>query len=80
MANTRLKKLQGYVYQPANMDELLKKAEEAVEACKKYADYDELRSQYIHLRDKMLVLPTKVQYENNADNEVQTDDNTTQQR
>ena len=80
LANTRLKKLQGYVYQPANMDELLKKAEEAVEACKKYADYDELRSQYIHLRDKMLVLPTKVQYENNADNEVQTDDSTTQQR
>ncbi len=68
LAQTRLKKLTGYEYQPANMNDLLKKAEQAVEACKSYSEYNELHGDYIRNRQKIQALPTKEQYD--ADDRV----------
>ena len=43
LANTRLKALRGYDYQPDNMATLLEKAKSAVEACRGYSEYASLR-------------------------------------
>ena len=53
LAQTRIKKLAGYDSQPANV----KKAEQAVEACKSYSEYNTLHSDYIRSRQELLALP-----------------------
>lgn len=63
LARTRLKKLLGHSYQPENVDDLLQKAKQAVDACKGYSEYTQLNDDYISYRQKILTLPTKQQYE-----------------
>ena len=53
----------GHKYQPSNMSELIKKALQAVEACKSYSEYDDLHSDYVSYRSKLMALPTKEQYQ-----------------
>ena len=66
LAQTRLKKLEGYTYRPSNASELLDKAEQAVEACKSYAEYSSLHGDYIRDRKKLLALPSKETYDASA--------------
>ena len=40
----RIKKLKLYKYKPDNAEELIAAAEEAVEACKNYAEYNALKA------------------------------------
>lgn len=63
LANTRLKALRGYDYQPENMTTLLQKAHDAVEACKEYSEYSGLKSKYDSYRAALYKLPTKAEYE-----------------
>ncbi|MCH5267368.1 MAG: transglycosylase domain-containing protein [Lachnospiraceae bacterium] len=62
-ANTRLKALRGYDYQPENMSTLLKKAKEAVDACKEYSEYASLNSKYESYSAALYKLPTKAEYD-----------------
>lgn len=63
LARTRLKRMTGHKYQPSNMSDLIQKALQAVEACKSYAEYDDLHSDYVSYRAKLMSLPTKEQYQ-----------------
>ncbi len=63
LARTRLKRLEGHEYQPANMEEMLSKALQAVEKCKSYSEYSDLYSQYITYKYKLEGLPTKAEYD-----------------
>lgn len=63
LAQTRLKRLQGHKYQPANVAELVKNAGQAVEACKEYPEYDDLYRDYVRYREAILALPTKQEYQ-----------------
>lgn len=63
LANTRLKALRGYDYQPDNMATLLEKAKSAVEACRGYSEYASLNSKYQTYRTKLYMLPTKAEYD-----------------
>ena len=63
LANTRLKALRGYDYQPDNMVTLLEKAKSAVEACRGYSEYASLNSKYQTYRTELYMLPTKAEYD-----------------
>lgn len=63
LARTRLARLRGRKYQPANMDDLITKAYEAVEKCRGYAEYTELYNQYQEYKKALEALPTKAEYD-----------------
>lgn len=46
LAKTRIRKLRNFKYQPDNMNELIKAAKEALDACKNYEEYDSLKADY----------------------------------
>lgn len=62
LANTRLKRMTGYVYQPSNMNDLIRKAQDAVEKCKNYAEYISLHNSFVTNRASLLALPTQEEY------------------
>lgn len=70
LANTRLKRLLGYSYQPDNMAALLKEAKEAVDACKNYSEYAGLNSKYEQYRAALYALPTRAAYEASHNNQT----------
>lgn len=75
LARTRLQRLTGHKYQPENVDDLISAARTAVENCKEYTEYSELRRLYDSYRAQILSLPTKAQYmeEKNRNNDTGDD-------
>ncbi len=57
LAQTRLKQLQGYTYQPDDVDRLVKKAKKAVKACRQYPEHEQLYEEYVRCRREILALP-----------------------
>ncbi len=62
LAKTRINRLHGHSYQPDNMDELIERAEEALEACISYSEYDSLRALFEKYKAEIEALPTYDEY------------------
>jgi hypothetical protein len=80
LAQTRLKRLQGHKYKPDNVTTLLKNAKKAVEACREYSEYNQLRSDYDRYSEAIQALPTKSEYQSgkNSDSTQDDEDDTSQ--
>ena len=68
LARTRIKRMHGYVYQPANMQTLIDSAKQALDACKGYSEYSNLKVMYDRYKAELESLPTKEEYENRGTN------------
>ena len=64
LAKTRIKRLHGHQYQPSNMEELIKAAKEALDACSGYSEYNSLKELYEQYKEEIKLLPTYEEYEN----------------
>ena len=64
LARTRIKRLHGHQYQPADMEELIKAAKEALDACSGYSEYSSLKDLYDQYKDEIRSLPTYEEYSN----------------
>lgn len=64
LARTRIKRMHGYSYQPENMQILIDSAKEALDACKGYAEYQNLKTMYDRYKSELEALPTKSEYDN----------------
>lgn len=64
LAMTRIKRLHGHQYQPADMEELIKAAKEALDACSGYSEYSSLKDLYDQYKDEIRSLPTYEEYSN----------------
>lgn len=64
LAKTRIKRLHGHQYQPSNMEEIIKAAKEALDACYGYSEYNSLKELYDQYKEEIKSLPTYEEYEN----------------
>lgn len=64
LARTRIKRLHGHQYQPSDMEELIKEAKDALDACSGYSEYDSLKALYDQYKDEIRSLPTYEEYSN----------------
>ncbi|MDD7403135.1 MAG: transglycosylase domain-containing protein [Butyribacter sp.] len=68
LAKTRIKLLQTYTVKPANVEELISQAKEALEACKKYSEYTGLKVLYDKNVAYIMNLPESTNSMNNQTN------------
>lgn len=59
LARTRIKRMHGYLYQPSNMQILIDSAKEALEACKGYSEYYNLKAMFDMYKKELEELPVK---------------------
>ena len=71
LARTRIKRMHGYLYQPSNMQILIDSAKEALEACKGYSEYYNLKAMFDMYKKELEELPVKG--ESNKKNPTPTD-------
>ena len=71
LARTRIKRMHGYLYQPSNMQILIDSAKEALDACKGYSEYYNLKAMFDMYKKELEELPVKV--ESNKKNQTPTD-------
>lgn len=71
LARTRIKRMHGYLYQPSNMQILIDSAKEALEACKGYSEYYNLKAMFDMYKKELEELPVKG--ESNKKNQTPTD-------
>lgn len=71
LARTRIKRMHGYLYQPSNMQILIDSAKEALEACKGYSEYYNLKAMFDMYKKELEELP--VNGESNKKNQTPTD-------
>ena len=70
-ARTRIKRMHGYLYQPSNMQLLIDSAKEALDACKGYSEYYNLKAMFDMYKKELEELPVKG--ESNKKNQTPTD-------
>ena len=68
LAETRIKRLHGHKYQPSGMDEMIKLAKEALDACSGYSEYASLKALYDEYKEEIQSLPTYEEYRHPAAN------------
>lgn len=73
LARTRIKRMHGYLYQPSNMQILIDSAKEALDACKGYSEYYNLKAMFDMYKKELEELPVKG--ESNKKNQTPTDTN-----
>ena len=71
VARTRIKRMHGYLYQPSNMQILIDSAKEALDACKGYSEYYNLKAMFDMYKKELEELPVKG--ESNKKNQTPTD-------
>ena len=71
LARTRIKRMHGYLYQPSNMQILIDSANEALDACKGYSEYYNLKAMFDMYKKELEELPVKG--ESNKKNQTPTD-------
>ena len=71
LARTRIKRMHGYLYQPSNMQLLIDSAKEALDACKGYSEYYNLKAMFDMYKKELEELPVKG--ESNKKNQTPTD-------
>ena len=71
LARTRIKRMHGYLYQPSNMQILIDSAKEALDACKGYSEYYNLKAMFDMYKKELEDLPVKG--ESNKKNQTPTD-------
>ena len=71
LARTRIKRMHGYLYQPPNMQILIDSAKEALDACKGYSEYYNLKAMFDMYKKELEELPVKG--ESNKKNQTPTD-------
>lgn len=71
LARTRIKRMHGYLYQPSNMQLLIGSAKEALDACKGYSEYYNLKAMFDMYKKELEELPVKG--ESNKKNQTPTD-------
>ena len=71
LARTRIKRMHGYLYQPSNMQILIDSAKEALDACKGYSEYFNLKAMFDMYKKELEELPVKG--ESNKKNQTPTD-------
>lgn len=71
LARTRIKRMHGYLYQPSNMQILIDSAIEALDACKGYSEYYNLKAMFDMYKKELEELPVKG--ESNKKNQTPTD-------
>lgn len=71
LARTRIKRMHGYLYQPSNMQLLIDLAKEALDACKGYSEYYNLKAMFDMYKKELEELPVKG--ESNKKNQTPTD-------
>lgn len=71
LARTRIKRTHGYLYQPSNMQILIDSAKEALDACKGYSEYYNLKAMFDMYKKELEELPVKG--ESNKKNQTPTD-------
>ena len=71
LARTRIKRMHGYLYQPSNMQILIDSAKEALDACKGYSEYYNLKAMFDMYKKELEELPVKG--ESNRKNQTPTD-------
>ena len=62
LAETRIKRLHGHLYQPDNMDEMIEAAKEALDACSGYNEYTSLKALFNKYKNEIESLPTYDEY------------------
>lgn len=71
LARTRIKRMHGYLYQPSNMQILIDSAKQALDACKGYSEYYNLKAMFDMYKKELEELPVK--RESNKKNQTPTD-------
>lgn len=71
LARTRIKRMHGYLYQPSNMQILIDSAKEALDACKGYSEYYNLKAMFDMYKKELEEL--QVKGESNKKNQTPTD-------
>lgn len=71
LTRTRIKRMHGYLYQPSNMQILIDSAKEALDACKGYSEYYNLKAMFDMYKKELEELPVKG--ESNKKNQTPTD-------
>lgn len=71
LARTRIKRMHGYLYQPSNMQLFIDSAKEALDACKGYSEYYNLKAMFDMYKKELEELPVKG--ESNKKNQTPTD-------
>lgn len=71
LARTRIKRMHGYLYQPSNMQILIDSAKEALDACKGYSEYYNLKAMFDMYKKELEELPVKG--ESNKKNQTPAD-------
>lgn len=71
LARTRIKRMHGYLYQPSNMQILIDSAKEALDACKGYSEYYNLKAMFDMYKKELEELLVKG--ESNKKNQTPTD-------
>lgn len=71
LARTRIKRMHGYLYRPSNMQLLIDSAKEALDACKGYSEYYNLKAMFDMYKKELEELPVKG--ESNKKNQTPTD-------
>ena len=71
LARTRIKRMHGYLYQPSNTQLLIDSAKEALDACKGYSEYYNLKAMFDMYKKELEELPVKG--ESNKKNQTPTD-------
>ena len=71
LARTRIKRMHGYLFQPSNMQILIDSAKEALDACKGYSEYYNLKAMFDMYKKELEELPVKG--ESNKKNQTPTD-------
>lgn len=71
LARIRIKRMHGYLYQPSNMQILIDSAKEALDACKGYSEYYNLKAMFDMYKKELEELPVKG--ESNKKNQTPTD-------
>ena len=71
LARTRIKRMHGYLHQPSNMQILIDSAKEALDACKGYSEYYNLKEMFDMYKKELEELPVKG--ESNKKNQTPTD-------
>ena len=59
LARTRIKRMHGYLYQPSNMQLLIDSAKEALDACKGYSEYYNLKAMFDMYKKELEELPVR---------------------
>ena len=59
LARTRIKRMHGYLYQPSNMQILIDSAKEALDVCKGYSEYYNLKAMFDMYKKELEELPVK---------------------